>query len=293
MKTTLHSVLGNQQRLDGGSMFGNAPRAVWSRWLEPDDQHRVPLACRTLLIQEPGRNILLETGIGAFFEPKYRERFGVEEEDHMLLVNLERLGVSHEDIDVVVISHLHFDHAGGLLTKHVDGKEPELLFPNATFVVGSEGWERAQHPHARDRASFLPHLNALLANSGRLHLVETEGKEVVRCPLLGDEWQFHVSHGHTPGLLLAEWATPDGPVLFAGDLIPGTAWVHVPITMGYDRFPEQLIDEKKRILSDLYTRGGRLFYTHDPLVALSGIAQDERGRFHAVDSITDPLEIVL
>lgn len=293
MKTTLHSVLGNRQRLDGGSMFGNAPRAVWSRWLEPDSQHRVPLACRTLLIREPGRNILLETGIGAFFEPKYRERFGVEEEEHMLLVNLERLGMSHEDIDVVVISHLHFDHAGGLLTRHEEGKEPALLFPKATFVVGSEAWERAQRPHARDRASFLPHLNALLASSGRLHLVDTEGQQVVPCPLLGDAWRFHVSHGHTPGLLLAEWTTPDGPVLFAGDLIPGTAWVHVPITMGYDRFPEQLIDEKKRILGELHAQGGRLFYTHDPVVALSGVGQDERGRFRAINPVTDPLEICL
>ena len=92
---------------------------------------------------------------------------------------------------------------------------------------------------------------------------------------------------------MAEWTTPGGPVLFAGDLIPGTAWVHVPITMGYDRFPEQLIDEKKRILGDLHTRGGRLFYTHDPVVALSGVGQDERGRFRAIHPITDPLELSL
>ena len=293
MKTTLHSVLGNRQRLDGGSMFGNAPRAVWSRWLQPDDQHRVPLACRALLIREPGRNILLETGIGSFFEPKYRDRFGVDEDDHMLLVNLGRLGLTHQDIDVVVLSHLHFDHAGGLLSSYEEGQSPKLLFPNATFVVGSEAWHRAQHPHARDRASFLPDLNALLEASGRLHVIDTVDREVVPCPMLGEAWRFHISHGHTPGLLLAEWTTPEGPLFFAGDLIPGTAWVHVPITMGYDRFPEQLIDEKERILSDLLSRGGRIFYTHDPRIALSAIDQDERGRFHALDPVEDPMEITL
>src|SRR5512135_3286665 len=108
----LWSILGNSQRLDGGAMFGNAPRAVWQRWIAPDEQNRIPLECRAALVQETnGRNVLLETGIGAFFAPKLRERFGVEEERHVLLENLERAGVSAADVDVVVLSHLHFDHA--------------------------------------------------------------------------------------------------------------------------------------------------------------------------------------
>src|SRR5690606_24094769 len=113
---TLTSLLGNSQRLDGGAMFGNVPKALWSRWIQPDEANRIPLACRCMLVREPGRNVLVETGIGAFFEPKYKERFGVVEDRHVLLDALAEEGLSPEDIDVVVLSHLHFDHAGGLLT---------------------------------------------------------------------------------------------------------------------------------------------------------------------------------
>ncbi|HEY0180999.1 MAG TPA: MBL fold metallo-hydrolase, partial [Dokdonella sp.] len=110
----LRSVLGNTQRLDGGAMFGNVPRAMWRRWVAPDEQNRVTLACRCLLVEGlDGRNVLFETGIGAFFEPRLRERYGVVEERHVLLDSLAAAGCPHEAIDVVVLSHLHFDHAGG------------------------------------------------------------------------------------------------------------------------------------------------------------------------------------
>jgi glyoxylase-like metal-dependent hydrolase (beta-lactamase superfamily II) len=276
----LSSLLGNSQRLDGGAMFGNAPRALWSRWFEPDEQHRIPLACRALLVEEPGRRILFETGIGSFFEPKLRERYGVVEERHVLLDSLAERGLSHEDIDLVVLSHLHFDHAGGLLSAWREGAEPQLLFPNAGFVVGSQAWQRARAPHARDRASFIPVLQELLERSGRLEIVPADQDE---SQSLGAGYRFRRSHGHTPGLLLAEIDMPDGPILFAGDLIPGMPWVHLPITMGYDRYPELLIDEKKQILGDLLARSGRLFFTHDPKIALARIGQDERGRFVGED----------
>lgn len=275
----LWSVEGNSQRLDGGAMFGNAPRAVWERWIAPDAQNRIPLACRALLIVEPsGRTVLLETGIGAFFAPKLRERFGVEQTEHVLLAELERAGVPHTDVDVVVLSHLHFDHAGGLLAPFADGRPPELMFPKARFVVGRVAFERACHPHVRDRASFIPELPGLLEASGRLELVDSAGSDV-----LGPDYRFHYSDGHTPGLLLTELAGDDGPVLFAGDLIPGTAWVHLPITMGYDRNAELLIDEKTRLLSDLAVRGGRLFFTHDPAVALARVVVRD-GRYSASDA---------
>ena len=147
----LTAVLGNSQRLDGGAMFGNAPRALWSRWIAPDERHRIPLACRALLVQDAGRNILLETGIGAFFEPKLRDRFGVVESHHVLLDSLRALGLEHTDIDAVILSHLHFDHAGGLLTAWQEGEAPQLLFDNARFYVGKEAFERAENPHPRDQ----------------------------------------------------------------------------------------------------------------------------------------------
>jgi len=261
-------------------MFGNAPRALWSRWLPPDERNRIPLCCRTLLVDEEGsRQILFETGIGAFFDPKMRDRFGVEEEEHVLLRSLAAHGLSHEDIDVVVLSHLHFDHAGGLLSAWQEGAAPALLFPNARYVVGEVAWQRAIAPHFRDRASFIPGLTELLESSGRLERVAGDHSEV-----LGDDYRFHISDGHTPGMMLTEVAMPGGPVVFAGDLVPGTPWVHLPITMGYDRYPELLIEEKRTLLGDLLQRGGRLFYTHDHATSLSGIGRDDRGRFHAVES---------
>jgi len=278
MSRTLTSVLGNGQRLDGGAMFGNAPRPMWEQWIAPDERNRIPLACRCLLVRDGDRRILLETGIGAFFEPKLRERYGVVEDRHVLLDELAALGVAPDDIDVVVLSHLHFDHAGGALTAWREGAAPALVFPRAHWVVGAEAWTRAVAPHARDRASFIPELQGLLEATGRLERVAGATSEV-----LGAGFRFHRSEGHTPGLLLTEVAMPAGPVVFAADLIPGKAWVHVPITMGYDRYPERLIDEKSALLTDLVARGGRLFFTHDPAIALGKVARDAKGKFTVVD----------
>lgn len=269
------SLTGNSQRLDGGAMFGNAPRALWSRWIEPDAENRIPLACRCLLVKNlGGRNVLFETGIGAFFEPALRERYGVVEDRHVLLDSLAAIGLSHEDIDVVVLSHLHFDHAGGLLAPWAQGEPPRLLFPNARFLVGAEHWRRALHPHPRDRASFIPELSALLEASGRLELVDGPHSQA-----LGQSVRFHFSDGHTPGLMMAEV----GGLVFCADLIPGRYWVHLPITMGYDRWPEKLIDEKRAFLEDKLARGVRLFFTHDHDCALAEVVRDERGRFGTRD----------
>ncbi len=278
MERRLHSVEGNSQKLDGGAMFGNAPKALWERWAPPDDRNRIDLACRCLLVVEDDRKILLETGIGAFFSPKLRDRFGVQESGHVLLENLAKLGISHEDIDVVVLSHLHFDHAGGLLTEWREDEPFELLFPNARFVVSRAAWERARSPHARDTASFIPELQALLASSERLELI-SEGKV---SEVLGPDYRFHFSNGHTPGLMLTEVPGTLGPVVFGADLIPGRAWVHKSITMGYDRFPELLIDEKIKLMEHIVRSNGRLFFTHDPECAMARLTRDERGRFGSV-----------
>lgn len=275
----LDSVLGNSQRLDGGAMFGNVPRALWERWCPPDADNRIDLACRCLLVREgSGRSVLLEAGIGAFFEPRLRERFGVQEPEHVLLASLAALGVAPEDIDVIVLSHLHFDHAGGVLSTWSEGQAPTLAFPRASYVVSAPAWARALEPHPRDRASFIPGLCELLLSTGRVEQVEAGPG--ARSATLGDAYSFVFSEGHTPGLMLTRVAGASaGPITFMGDLIPGTPWVHLPITMGYDRFPERLIDEKEAVLSAIAEDDGWLFFTHDAAVAAARVERDGRGRF--------------
>jgi glyoxylase-like metal-dependent hydrolase (beta-lactamase superfamily II) len=275
----IFSVEGNTQRLDGGAMFGNCPKPVWEKWAPPDEKNRISLACRALLVREDKRNVLCEAGIGAFFEPKLRERFGVQEERHVLVESLAKLGLAPEDVNVVVLSHLHFDHAGGVLTAWRMGETPRLVFPNAAYVVSERAWARAKEPHARDRASFIPELQGLLEATGRLEIVRGD-----RSTTLGTAYSFFYSEGHTPGLMLTRvegWT--EGPVTFLGDLVPGAPWVHLPITMGYDRYPELLIDEKKKLLDRILGERGWAFFTHDPEVAAARIERDQQGKYSAIE----------
>ena len=276
------SLLGNGQRLDGGALFGNAARTVWSRWLPPDELGRIALACRALLIEHDGVRTLFETGIGAFFSPELRERYGVLEERHVLLDSLAAIGLSDADIDRVVLSHLHFDHAGGLLLPYSAGSAPALAFPRAEFVVGRQAFERAERPHPRDRASFIPELPALLRASGRLRLLDTPSEGRLVC---GDGFDFRETDGHTPGMLHGRVRGSSASLLFCADLVPGTAWVHAPITMGYDRYAERLVDEKSAWLAECASEGTYFMYTHDPAYAASRVTVDARGRYTPSDCL--------
>ncbi len=278
MSYVIYSVEGNRQRLDGGAMFGNVPRAVWSQWTAADEKDRIPLACRAFLIHdtERDRRILLEAGIGVFFEQGLRDRFGVTEPDHRLLVNLAALGLEPGQIDVVILSHLHFDHAGGLLTAWHPDDSHELVFPNARFLVSTGAWERARKPHLRDRASFIFEIQDLLERSGRLELVDDHRSET-----MGPDFSFFRSDGHTPGMLITEVRGKRNGVVFCADLIPGVPWVHLPVTMGYDRSPEMLIDEKQVLLSRAVKQKLGLLLTHDPRCAMCSVSINEKGRYLA------------
>jgi glyoxylase-like metal-dependent hydrolase (beta-lactamase superfamily II) len=281
----LFSLEGNGLRLDGGCMFGNCPRSVWERWAPPDEQNRIALACRSLLVcEDGGRKVLLEAGVGLALEPRLRARYGVEGTRHRLTESLSELGIAAKEIDLVVISHLHFDHAGGLLTTWEEQVAPRLVFPRAQFVVSREAWERARFPHARDRASFLPALCERLMESQRLVLVENAAEH---SKLLGDGYQLSYSQGHTPGLMMTRLETPRGPLTFVSDCIPGAPWLHVPITVGFDRNPELLADEKRRLLERVVEEDGWVFFTHDPAVAACRVRESGRGRMTATEEVAE------
>ncbi|NOX32654.1 MAG: MBL fold metallo-hydrolase [Deltaproteobacteria bacterium] len=272
-------------KLDGGAMFGNAPKALWTRWVKPDDRNMIEIGSRALLIETKKDKILFETGAGAYLTPDMKKRFQIMENHHVLLESLAKKGLGHEDITHVILSHLHFDHAGGLLKEWEQGqKKMELLFYNAKFIVGKTNFERSRRPHMRDKASFIPGLAELLEDTNRLRLVDNKDKLV----LDELEIEFIESQGHTPGMILSYIKIPDRKILFAGDIAPGHAWTNLPITMGYDRFPEGLIDEKRQVFHRVCKDDAWIFYSHDNIYAASKLLFDKGSkRFQPVCLIKD------
>lgn len=274
----LSAVEGNGQYLDGGSMFGSVPRALWEKWHPCDELGRIELATRAVLIVCDDLLLLCEAGIGNFFPAKLATRFGVSEMHHnRLLTSLKNLGVAPDDIDYVILSHLHFDHVGGLLND--DGG---LNFPRARYVVGQKALARARSPHVRDRASFIDDLPQKLEDSGRLLIVSSEQSPEIPTTRL----RFIFSDGHTPGQMHAIVRGQHQTLFFAGDLIPGTSWVHLPITMGFDRFPEQIVDEKQQVYQQLVKEKWLVFYTHDPKTVVSQIKYDQQ-KYQATDKLNE------
>jgi len=275
----IYSIEGNRFRLDGGSMFGNAPKNMWEKWIGPDDENRIPLASRAMLLQTDTYNILCETGIGNFFEEPMAHRFGINEREDSLTKSLGEAGLEPDDIDYVILSHLHFDHAGGLIESYDPVQQKvELRFKKARYITGKKQFEHAQNPHVRDSASYTPGLTEALIASSRLILIESEAPDELKGFI-----SFYQSNGHTPGQIHTIIHGHETKVLFAGDLMPGVPWVNLPITMGYDRYPESLINEKKEILEKAVTEKWLIFFTHDPVTAASRAEKNDRGKFFSTE----------
>jgi glyoxylase-like metal-dependent hydrolase (beta-lactamase superfamily II) len=271
----LTTIMGHSFKLDGGGMFGNAPKEMWKKWIPADRLNRIGLASRTLLFSTGEKNILFETGIGSSYSARFLRRFGIDKKEPGIIGNLRKAGLEEGDIDYVILSHLHFDHLGGLISKQKSEKTDwEFFFPRAQYIIPLENFTHAEEPRPGDRGSFLDGITYALKKTGRLLLVNEEHVDE-----LGDLIEFHYTNGHTPGQLHSIINGGNQKVFIAGDLIPGIPWINLPVTMGFDRFSEKLIDEKKIILERAIDENWLIFYTHDPAVSASEISRNSRGRY--------------
>jgi glyoxylase-like metal-dependent hydrolase (beta-lactamase superfamily II) len=258
------TVLNGYVRLDGGAMFGVVPKVLWQKPAPADDLNRILLGLRTLVAvdQADRRVVLADTGAGSKWTPDAAERYAITHDPHALAKALRPLGLAETDVTDVVITHLHFDHAGGMTYwKDRPSGEIGIRFPNARHWVHAKHLEHARRPTPRDQASFFPHDVEALAEKGLLR--EVTGDDPAP-PFEGLRWWL--SHGHTPYQLLPWFEDEDRPLLFAGDLIPMMPHLPPAWVMGYDLYPLTTLQEKERVLRMCAERGLRLAFPHDPNV---------------------------
>ena len=253
-------------RLDGGAMFGVVPKPLWQKRAPADERNRISLGMRPLLVRTPEHNILIDAGIGDKMGPKDVEIYGIDRTPGVEQA-LAAAGLSVDDIDVVIASHLHFDHAGGF-TK-VQGDRIVPAFPRATYHVRRAEWEDATHPHERNRASYLPENFVPLADAGVLRFTEDDGELFPGISV----WR---TGGHTMHHQLIRIESGGRTGIFTADLMPTAAHVDAPWIMGYDLYPMDTLFYKKRFLREAIDREYVIFFEHDPKIAAGIIRSDGR-----------------
>jgi glyoxylase-like metal-dependent hydrolase (beta-lactamase superfamily II) len=273
----VHAVSDGHIALDGGAMFGVVPRPLWQRHFPADERNRIALELRCMLVLAGDRRVLVDAGAGARWDGRQRELYGLDHRQGSLDAGLARAGLTREDITDVVLTHLHFDHAGGTAREEAGGLE--LAFPQATYHLQRRHWRWAHHPSEKDAGSFRQDDFALLGSSGRLHLLDGPTE------LLPGVHLF-VTEGHTVGLQLVRLEGGDRTLVFCGDLIPTTAHLRAPWVAAYDLSPLTVIEEKKQLLAQALEEGWVLFLEHDPRVAACTVKDDGNGHV-VVDRVLD------
>jgi glyoxylase-like metal-dependent hydrolase (beta-lactamase superfamily II) len=265
--------------LDGGAMFGVVPKNLWQRaYHAPDEQNRIPMKAVTLLLRGfiggKDRVIVVDTGNGAKFTPKLAEMYKIDSSRHTLESSLARFGVRAGDVTDVILTHLHFDHAGGATTTHPTTGELMPTFPNARYYVQKDHLRWAQYPTEKDRASFMKENFEPLLQAGVLETIEGDGAlwESERTKI-----SLRCVHGHTKALQSVMIESDEARVYFPADLMPTSAHVSIPYVMGYDNFPLTTIEEKKAILPRLYEEGWTVVFEHDAFTQAATITSGERG----------------
>jgi len=262
-------------RLDGGAMFGVIPKALWEKRTPADERNRIAMSVRPLLVRGRGTNILIDAGIGDKMTAKDADIFAFDR-TNTLDRSLAVAGLQPDDIDIVIATHLHFDHAGGF-TVMVDGRAVPR-FSRARHFIRRGEWDDAMQPHERNRASYLRDNYVPLLEAGLVEFIEDDGDVVPGVRVLR-------TGGHTMHHQIVRIDSGGRTAVFAADLLPTTAHLDDPWIMGYDLYPVDTLMYKKRFLAEAIAGEYVIFFEHDPLIAAGTIRQE--GSRKLVDAI-DP-----
>lgn len=273
--------------LDGGAMFGIIPRPLWQRTNPPDEQNRIDMSARCVLIRDPDRTILIDVGMGTRWSEREREIYRIDRQDPGMQQALARHNLGPEDIDHVILTHLHFDHVGGLTTADESGAL-RPTFPNARHWVQRRNWGWAHQPSARDGGSYRSEDFSFLedADAPPLELVDgideiLPGIEVIPC------------HGHTFGMQIVKITCVDATYVFLADLVPTSSHLRGPYVMGYDLQPLATVQEKQEILYHAVRNDWLLLFQHDPTTAIARVEMNEKDQPALIPTGTLPDSLLL
>jgi four helix bundle protein len=255
--------------LDGGSMFGVVPKVLWNKLVPADEMNRVRLAVNTLLIQGSGKTVLVDTGLGKEIDDKLREIYSVERPVD-LMEQLHNLGLKDYDIDFVINTHLHFDHAGWNTVRKKNNKKYVPAFPRAEYIIQKNEWHDANNPNERTRASYNKKNFTALEGSGQLQLVQGDHAVFEGVTVLN-------TTGHTEGHQSVLVESRGRKAIWLGDLMPTAAHVRIPYLTGFDLFPLDIIEQKKKILNQAIKEHWLLIFQHDPKVIFAYL-EEESGK---------------
>lgn len=272
----LITISGGRYRIDGGTMFGVVPRLLWERQFEVDDQHRIAQCTHCLLVRTGQQNILIDTGYGSKLPDKQRRHIS-SEPGNPLLDSLSEQGFSADQIDVVVFSHLHFDHAGGATELAADGSL-KLAFPNAEFVVQRREWANATAGYPELRGAYQDENLLPLRDSGRLRLIDGDVEIVPGLRAL-------VTGGHTEGHQAIVISSEGQTAVYVGDVC--ATWRHLPVLwcLGYDVHMQQTRRAKAELLGRIADSDWWAYAPHDPDQAVVKLRRDSRKDFAIRESL--------
>ena len=255
-------------RLDGGAMMGSVPKILWRKTNKPDENNCISLAMRCLLLDDGDRCILIESGIGNKFNDKFKNMFKIEQTTHPLSYALSKAGYNIDSITDVVLTHLHFDHAGGATVYNEEGQLVPT-FPNARYHISESNWNAAIDSNPRDRASYLPENYLPIEEAGILHKIPDNSEFL---PGLTS----YIVNGHTFGQQLIKVEDEGKTLVFCSDLIPIRSHLKLPWIMGYDLNAYLTLQEKTIFLKEAAKEGWWLFFYHDPKTAAVKITSDKK-----------------